>query len=75
MILLPATGNVGYVPTAIECLIIPFSGEIRVAADEDRPRDSWHARQPYAFNNIHRVGLNHLQLFFRELPVVDVRSC
>ena len=26
------------------------------------------------FNDIHCVGLNHLQLFFRELPVADVRS-
>lgn len=27
------------------------------------------------FSHIHGVGLDHLQLFFRELPVVDVRGC
>lgn len=26
------------------------------------------------FGDIRRVGLNHLQLLFRKLPVVDVRS-
>lgn len=30
---------------------------------------------PIHLSDLHRVGLNHLQLFFRELSLVEMRSC
>ena len=40
---------------------------------ERSPRP-YHASRMH-FSDIHRVGRDHLQFLFRELPVVDVRSC